>query len=52
MYKNLNFINMKKIIIVLVLVLGFSLTTQAQKGKHHNLEQFTVAQQTELSIKK
>lgn len=43
---------MKKIITVLVLALGFTLTTHAQKGKHHNLEQFTTAQQTELTVKK
>ncbi|MEX6627203.1 hypothetical protein [Tenacibaculum salmonis] len=43
---------MKKIITVLVLALGFTLTTQAQKGKHHKLEQFTIEQQTTLAVKR
>lgn len=40
---------MKKIITVLVLALGFATTTQAQKNQK---DQFTVAQKTELKVKK
>ena len=43
---------MKKIIAILVVALSFSLTTQAQKGKKNKLERLTVAQQTELAVKK
>lgn len=43
---------MKNIIAVLVLAVGFTLTTQAQKGKRNNSEKLTVEQQTELAIKK
>jgi len=43
---------MKRIIAVLVVALVFSLTTQAQKGKKNKLERLSVAQQTELAVKK
>lgn len=43
---------MKKIIALLVLAVGFTLTTQAQKGKRGDFEKLTVAQQTELAVKK
>ena len=43
---------MKKLVTVLVLVIGFTLTTQAQKGKRNNLAQLTAQQQTELAVKK
>ena len=43
---------MKKIVTLLVLAVGFTLTTQAQKGKRNNLEKLTVKQQTELAVKK
>ncbi|OCK44110.1 hypothetical protein BA195_05320 [Tenacibaculum soleae] len=43
---------MKKIIAVLVVALSFILTTQAQKGKKNKLERLSVAQQTELALKK
>mgnify|MGYP000020561158 CR=1 FL=1 len=43
---------MKKIIAILVVALSFSFTTQAQKGKKNKLERLTVAQQTELAVKK
>ncbi|WBX73264.1 hypothetical protein PG913_10430 [Tenacibaculum pacificus] len=43
---------MKKIIAVCVLALGFIFTIQAQKGKHHKLEQFTIEQQTTLAVKR
>ncbi|QXP72643.1 hypothetical protein H0I31_02780 [Tenacibaculum sp. AHE15PA] len=43
---------MKKLVTVLVLAIGFTLTTQAQKGKRNNLEMLTVEQQTELAVKK
>ncbi len=43
---------MKKIVALLVLAVGFTLTTQAQKGKRSHLEKLTVKQQTELAVKK
>ena len=43
---------MKKIIALLVLAIGFTLTSQAQKGKRGDFEKLTVAQQTELAVKK
>jgi len=43
---------MKKIIAILILAVGFTLTTQAQKGKRNKLEKLTVKQQTELAVKK
>ncbi|CAM1334845.1 hypothetical protein [Tenacibaculum aestuariivivum] len=43
---------MKKIIIVLVLALSFTLTTQAQKEIRNNLQKLSTEQQTELEVKK
>ena len=43
---------MKKTIVLLILAVGFTLTTQAQKGKRNKLEKLTVKQQTELAVKK
>ena len=43
---------MKKLLTVLVLAVGFTVTTQAQKGDKGKREQLTVEQQTELEVKK
>ncbi|WP_272151892.1 hypothetical protein [Tenacibaculum aiptasiae] len=43
---------MKKLIALFVLAVGFTLTTQAQKGKKGDFEKLTVEQQTELAVKK
>ena len=43
---------MKKLVTILVLAIGFTVTTQAQKGKRNNAAQLTVQQQTELAVKK
>ena len=43
---------MKKLLTVLVLAVGFTVTTQAQKGDKGKPEQLTVEQQTELEVKK
>ncbi|KAB1157463.1 hypothetical protein F7018_11095 [Tenacibaculum aiptasiae] len=43
---------MKKLIALFVFAVGFTLTTQAQKGKKGDFEKLTVEQQTELAVKK
>lgn len=43
---------MKKLVTVLVLAIGFTLTTQAQKERKNSLDKLTVVQQTELAVKK
>lgn len=43
---------MKKIITIIVLVLGITLTTQAQKKNKDHRDDLTVAQKTELQVKK
>ena len=43
---------MKKLLTVLVLAVGFTVTTQAQQGDKGKREQLTVEQQTELRLKK
>jgi hypothetical protein len=43
---------MKKIVALLVLAIGFTFTTQAQKGKRGDLEKLSIKQQTELAVKK
>ena len=43
---------MKKIITLVVLITGVIFSTQAPKKKKDHKEKFTVAQQTELAVKK
>ncbi len=43
---------MKKLLTVLVLAVGFTITTQAQRGDKSKREQLSVEQQTELEVKK
>lgn len=43
---------MKKVLAVLVLALGLTATTQAQKGKKGDFEKLTVEQKTALAVKK
>lgn len=43
---------MKKIVAILVVALGLSTTTQAQKGKKADFEKLTTEQKTELAVKK
>ena len=43
---------MKKVIAVLILAVGFTVTTQAQRGNKEGHEELTVEQQTELAVKK
>ncbi|WP_299009455.1 hypothetical protein [uncultured Tenacibaculum sp.] len=43
---------MKKLLTVLVLTVGFTVTTQAQRGDKGKREQLSVEQQTELEVKK
>lgn len=43
---------MKKVVAVLILALGFVITTQAQKNKRADFEKLTPEQQTELAVKK
>jgi len=43
---------MKKIVALLVLAVGFTITTQAQRGERSKHEKLTVEQQTELAVKK
>lgn len=43
---------MKKMAVLLVFILGISLTTNAQRGKKREFEKMTLAQKTELALKK
>ncbi len=43
---------MKKIVALLVLAVGFTITTQAQRGERGEHEKLTAEQQTELAVKK
>lgn len=43
---------MKKVMIMLALTLGITLTTSAQRGKKENFEKMTVEQKTTLAVKK
>ncbi len=43
---------MKKIVALLVLAVGFTITTQAQTGERGEHEKLTAEQQTELAVKK
>ncbi|WP_133534738.1 hypothetical protein [Tenacibaculum caenipelagi] len=43
---------MKKLLTVLILAIGFTVTTHAQRGDKGQHEQLTVEQQTELAVKK
>lgn len=43
---------MKKLLTVLVLAVGFTVTTHAQKANNNKRQQLTVEQQTDLAVKK
>lgn len=43
---------MKKIIAILVLAIGFTISTQAQRSKKGDFEKLTTEQKTELAVKK